>query len=297
MWIRRVALKALQRLAEPIEGETSSGATTHHLTIAGQQRWYELYVPPACVLKTPAPLILAFHGATSTPKQFAYISQLSRRGGETGYVVAYPAAHQGFWSPTPGGTDIAFVDAVLDDVAAKIALDPARIFGAGISNGGQMVYRLACERSNRIAAIAACACGMSLGECRPQRAVPVIHFHGTTDTFVSYMWGVDAVNRWRDINHCESVASETYRNGNAICRTYKDSSGVADVTLCTVEGMGHQWPGVAIRMSEHEAKLLGLPVILSRLGPGTDDLDATGMLLSFFSSHPIQPLREDASKT
>jgi hypothetical protein len=61
--------------------------------------------------------------------------------------------------------------------------------------------------------------------------------------------------------------------------------------------MGHQWPGLAIRLSEGETRLLGLPAILSRLGPGTDDVDATGMLLSFFSNHPMRQLGEFASES
>jgi hypothetical protein len=43
---------------------------------------------------------------------------------------------------------------------------------------------------------------------------------------------------------------------------------------------------MAIRLSAGETRLLGLPELLSELGPGTDDADATGMLLSFFEDHP-----------
>ena len=209
-----------------------------------------------------------------------------------GYIIAYPAAEGAFWDTTSGegNGDVAFVRAMLQDLITAVPIDPTRIFATGMSNGGQMVYRLACELSDRIAAIAVCACGMPRGECRPGRALSVLHFHGTQDGLVPFPWGKDAVNRWIEFDHCEGNPVETLKNGAATSLTYSSPSNGTKVTLWTVEGMGHQWPGLAIRLSEQETKLLELPVILSRLGPGTDDLDATGTLLSFFSSHQIQPL-------
>lgn len=267
---------------------------TRRLQIDATERRYELHLPPDLDMSRQSPLILAFHGATSTPEQFAYISQLNRRGGGMGYVIAYPAADGDFWDPSSSenNKDVALVRAMLQDITREVPIDPSRIYATGMSNGGQMVYRLACELSDRIAAIAVSACGMSGGECRPRRTVSVLHFHGTEDGLVPLIWGKNAVDRWIEFNHCEGDPVETYKNGAATCLTYSSRSTGTHVTLCTIDGMGHQYPGMAIRLTEPETRLLGLPVILSRLGPGSDDLDATGMLLSFFSSHPIQLLAE-----
>lgn len=287
MRMRNIAIQALEWLAGPGKDELGPGIRTRKLKVEGLERWYDVAFPSKPAGGT-SPLILAFHGATSKPSMFAYVTQLSRRACELGYVVVYPAAYGGFWNPNSasGNHDVAFVEALLKDVEAIWPIDPARIFATGISNGGQMVYRLACVLSHRIAAIAVCACGMGLADCRPHRPVPVLHFHGTADSFVSIVWAEDAVRRWRDFNNCQTESTITYKNGDATCRNYKPRPGGADVTYCVISGMGHQYPGMAIRLSPGETRLLGVPELLSKLGSGTDDLDATGMLLSFFENHP-----------
>jgi polyhydroxybutyrate depolymerase len=298
MSLRRFAQRFLERLAEPLAPPSApSGSSTHRLRVGGRERYYELFVPPTLDQSRPSPLIMGFHGRNSKPGQFAYISQLSQRAGRLGYVIAYPAAEGGVWNPAAGeeNYDIAFIRAMLDDIHKLILIDPNRVYAVGMSNGGQMVYRLACELSDRLAAVAVCACGMTREDCVIRRPVPVIHFHGTQDPLVPLAWGEYAVSRWIANNECELEPKETFRNGAAKCLTYSNPATGGSVTFCTVEGMGHQWPGLAIKLSEKEAQLLAVPLMLAHLGPGTDDLDATGMLLSFFEGHPaIQVSREQS---
>jgi polyhydroxybutyrate depolymerase len=301
MSLRQFARRALERLADQPEDKQTLGSATRRLDVNGRERSYDLFLSPDLDTTKKSPIIFGFHGRNSAPAQFAYVSQLSRRGGGQGYVIAYPAAQEGVWDAAPtesnySNNDVAFAQAMLEDISTVVAIDPFRIFATGMSNGGQMAYRLACELSDRIAAIAVCACGLKRGECRPRNAVSVLHFHGTQDPLVPFAWGRDAVDQWIEFDDCEGVPIETYRNGAAICLTYSNPLTHASVALCTIDGMGHQWPGLAIRLSEGETRLLGLPAILSRLGPGTDDVDATGMLLSFFSNHPMRQLGEFASE-
>jgi polyhydroxybutyrate depolymerase len=270
-------------------------ASSRNLVVDGRDRRYELFVYPGTDSTKEAPLIMGFHGAGSIPAHFAYISQLNRRAGSLGYVVAYPAAG-GFWlrDSAQENNDLAFVESMLRDISTQVRIDSQRIYATGMSNGGQMVYKIACEMADVITAISVCACGMRRGVCHLKRAVPVLHFHGTEDPLVPYAWGSDAVRQWIELDACESVPTETFKNGAASCLSYSNPSTGARVTFCTIQGMGHQYPGVAIRLTESETKLLGLPPILSRLGPGTDDLDATAMSLSFFANFPRQTIvKED----
>ena len=81
------------------------------------------------------------------------------------------------------------------------------------------------------------------------------------------------------MNGCTEETRVTYTRGAATCVTHPTCKEGVEVTLCTVEGMGHQWPGFTVRFPRRLAK---------SLGPGTTDLSATDMLLSFFENHPMQ---------
>jgi polyhydroxybutyrate depolymerase len=161
-----------------------------------------------------------------------------------------------------------------------------------------MAYRLACELSHQIAAVAVNAASMDLKTCRPGRPVPVLQFHGTADTFAPYNGGRNiigregigapqTIKRWLDLNGCVGQPEVTYAKGNATCVTHSSCNQDADVVLCTIQGMGHQWPGFTVQVTAEQAKSRGLPPWYARLGPGTDDLDATDMLLQFFQGHPM----------
>jgi len=274
-------------------------ASPRNVMVNGTDRQYELFVHPNTDPTKEAPLIMGFHGAASIPAHFAFVSQLNRRAASLGYVIAYPSAAGGSWlrDSAQENNDLAFVESMLREISTQVRIDPQRIYATGMSNGGQMVYKVACEMADVITAVSVCACGMRRGVCHPRRAVPVLHFHGTEDPLVPYAWGSDAVRQWIEIDGCESVPTETFKNGAASCLSYSNPSTGARVTFCTIRGMGHQYPGLAIRLTESEAILLGLPPIVSRLGPGTDDLDATAMSLSFFASFPHQTkLEEDKEK-
>ena len=82
--------------------------------------------------------------------------------------------------------DVAFIDKLLDDLGTVVKIDEKRVYACGMSNGGMMSYRLAAELSDRIAAIAPVAGTIAIEESKPNRPVPVIHFHGTKDTLVSF---------------------------------------------------------------------------------------------------------------
>ena len=79
-----------------------------------------------------------------------------------------------------------FIARVLDDLESVVHVDKKRVYATGISNGGMMCYRLAAELSDRIAAIAPVSGTLSIDVAKLKRPVPVIHFHGTADTFVPY---------------------------------------------------------------------------------------------------------------
>jgi polyhydroxybutyrate depolymerase len=173
-----------------------------------------------------------------------------------------------------------------------LALDPSRIYVAGISNGGMLAYRLACDTAI-FAAVVAVSTTM-LGDCPAPEPISVLHIHGTADETVPYAGGPgrwdgagregvpatvdgpavpDLARRWRQIDRC--AAPQTSTEATVTTETASCPGGRA-VTLITIAGAGHQWPGSRQRAA---GRLLGLD-------PPATELDATATGWQFFASHP-----------
>jgi polyhydroxybutyrate depolymerase len=149
-----------------------------------------------------------------------------------------------------------------------------------MSNGGFMSHRIGCELADQFAAIAPVAGVLGIPTCNPSRPMPVIHFHGTADTLVPYDGNaamgfipvLDTFHGWADRDGCTGTPAQTYAKGDATCQTYSQCAGGAEVTLCTIDGGGHTWPG-------------GTPV--PTLGLTSTDINATDAMWTFFSAHHL----------
>lgn len=241
------------------------GDGTYTLQHGGAEREYLLHVPAGYDGSKAVPLILNFHGYTSNMTQQQVFSGMNETSDANGFVVAYPNG-----LANPGGSlqswnagaccafgdtdrdDLGFVDAVLADIAAKVCVDQKRTYATGMSNGGYLSHLLACKRADRFAAIAPVAgvLGIPSAECTPSRPMPVMHFHGTEDTLVPYNGGglanisvPQTIADWAARDECTGTPSETFKNGAAHCETTPSCGGGVEVVLCTIDGMGHCWPG------------------------------------------------------
>jgi polyhydroxybutyrate depolymerase len=190
---------------------------------------------------------------------------------EEGFIVVYPDGLGKSWNgglccdPAAGNQvdDVGFFRALLAHVSSLADVDANRVYAAGMSNGGFMSQRLACEASDIIAAIAPNA-GLvannngELFECSPPRPVPVFHVHGTGDFIVPYdgsptpIPGLTfdsvpvTIEGWQKRNGIENMpVTQSYyginpglRGGSTTCLTSGDNA--RQVTLCTHTG-GHNW--------------------------------------------------------
>ncbi len=110
--------------------------------------------------------------------------------------------------------DVKYLTAVMDDAAIKFRVDPKRVYFVGHSNGGFMSHRMACDKSDRIAAIVSFAGAnwKTTSQCQPANKISVLQIHGTNDQTISYMGGMlgqtaypgaeETVQGWATKNGC-----------------------------------------------------------------------------------------------
>jgi polyhydroxybutyrate depolymerase len=166
-----------------------------------------------------------------------------------------------------------------------------RAIATGFSNGGFLSHRLACDMSDVFAAIAPVSgvFGTDPSKCNPPRAVPVLHFHGTSDPIVPYGGGTpvvpidlgkiiafrsvpDTLQIWRTKNACLGGPVTIYAKGDATCTQWSTCKNGADVVHCRIDDGGHTWPG-------------GVPIPL--VGKTSTDISATETMYGFFTAHPM----------
>ncbi len=258
---------------------------TLRFRVAGANRVARVHIPD-----TPdgraLPLVFNFHGYLSNSQQHQDYSRLNARADERGVIAVHPDGVNRSWNAgtccghaqRTGVDDVAFVDELLRRVEALHPVDRTRVYAMGLSNGGFMSYRLACERSDVFAALVPVAGVNVTKECTPARAVPLLHFHGTEDTIVPYegssssdlVSAPESTRAWAEKMGCGDTRTETLVAGDVRCESFEGCPAGVEVTLCTVNGGGHTWPGADD---------------FPPLGSTTHDVDATNMALDFMLRH------------
>jgi polyhydroxybutyrate depolymerase len=246
-------------------------------------------VPSSYDPAVPAPLVITLHGFMQWPAHQARITRWNDLADAHGFIAVYPAG-TGFprrWRA--GGaepSDVLFLADLIDRLQAEYAIDPARIYINGLSNGGGMSLALACALSERIAAFGSVAGAYQLPweDCRPARPVPAIVFHGTSDPIVPYDGGPSerfdvpfpAIPAWVDElarrNRCAGAPIEWPVAEQVRGLRYTDCD--AEVVFYTILGGGHAWPG-------------GEPLPEWLTGHTTQEIDATQAIWAFFQAHPL----------
>ncbi|HET7526074.1 MAG TPA: PHB depolymerase family esterase, partial [Burkholderiaceae bacterium] len=183
-------------------GEAAGATQEHTLQVGALQRAYRLHVPQTLGVAPPMPLVLVFHGAGGSPEQIERESRFSELADRESFVVAYPAGWRRSWNDGRGADavaaqgdnidDVAFISAVIDEVAANRRIDLKRVYATGISNGAMFSHQLGNRLSTRIAAIAPVAGGIPeplLAGFASTDPVSVLIVHGSLDPLVPYGGG------------------------------------------------------------------------------------------------------------
>jgi polyhydroxybutyrate depolymerase len=276
----------------------------------GRPRAYHVYRPPGVTGGGTVPLVLALHGSGGTGLGMDPLTggTLSAEAGRRGWLLVCPDGIAKGWNDgrLPAGArdrakagvdDVGFLSALIDRMVTDENADPSRVYVAGISNGGFMALRLALERSERIAAVAAVAAGVPrvLAERRPARPVSVLLVNGTEDRRIPYRGGwmqtlggsrgevlsaPEGARWWAERNGC--VGPPKLRElpdrdpGDATrvtLETHAPCGSGTEVALYRVDGGGHTWPNGR----QYAPRFL--------VGRITHDLDGTRAIFDFFARH------------
>ncbi len=272
------------------------------LVIGGRTRTYHLHVPPQYDMTTPLPLVLVLHGgggnATSAERETGMTTEADRAG----FLVVYPdgtgprADRLLTWNAyaccgdaeRQNVDDVGFLRALVGQLQGDYPVDAKRIYATGLSNGGMMSYRLACEAADLFAAVAPVSASLDTDACAPSQPVSILHIHGTDDGNVPYNGGrgtkvfpgtasaredrpvAYAIATWGRLDECDPTPVHA-EQGKVSRDDYLNGAGGTEVVLYTIRGGGHAWPG-GPRLS----RLLDAPY---------PDFDATGTIGSFFATH------------
>ncbi|MCV7311845.1 extracellular catalytic domain type 1 short-chain-length polyhydroxyalkanoate depolymerase [Mycobacterium paraffinicum] len=263
----------------------------------GMDRTYLLHVPPG----SPVGLVLSLHGGGGTGNGQRGLTGFDAVADAHNLLVVYPDGYDKSWADGRGASpadrrhidDVGFLTGLVNKVQNDYGIPPGHVFVTGMSNGGFMSNRLACDRADVFAAVAPVAGTLGVGvACNPSRPVSVWEAHGTADPLVPFNGGAvrgrgglshsisatTMVNKWRSADGCQGDPSvqalPNVGDGTVVHRF--DSAACAastEVTFYQIDSGGHTWPGGR----QYLPKAI--------IGPTTRALDGSEAIAEFFLAH------------
>lgn len=263
-----------------------------------QYRTYQLHLPLGYNDNESYPLVIALHGGFGAGPQLENQSQLSAKADAEGFIVVYPEGVQNIlnirtWN---GGSccgyavnnnidDVGFISNLIDSLQTDYSVNQSRVYATGMSNGAFLAYKLACELSDKIAAIAPVAGSMNVEVCNPSRPVPVIQIQSKLDDNIPYLGGngngvsnhynppLDSVlNVWATTANCTNANDTTYIGNDFTSVIWSDCDCHYQINYYLSEDGGHSWAG-------GNATGIGDPV--------SNYISANDLMWDFFEQHSL----------
>ena len=302
---RREKFKML-RQAHEASGDSDTAITrpgdyTFSIKHDGLDRWYRVHVPASYSPSKPTPVLFAFHGGgggMDIQANDAYYGQISKSE-QAGYIAVFPNGFSKLksgmlatWNAgnccggarDKGSDDVGFVREIIMHLSGQLNVDAKRIFADGISNGGMMVYRLACEMPDVFRAVASVAGTDNTKVCSPKVPISILHIHAKNDDTELFDGGAgknssrvtdfvsvpDSIAKWVRLNGCNATPKRVFENAGAYCDAYAQCRGGVEIKLCVTQTGGHSWPGGKKVRGDAQT---------------SDALSATDVIWEFFSTH------------
>jgi polyhydroxybutyrate depolymerase len=237
----------------------------------GNVRQYKVHVPPSYDANVPMPVVFCIHGLMEDPVMFCVNgAALPTKADEAGFILIMPNGYERSWN---AGTccgeasnsqldDVALFRAIFEEVGRHVNIDLGRVYATGLSNGGYMSYRLACEAADIFTAVAPGAGAIGTNDlavdnfllhsaseftaCEPSRPISVLDIHGTADALIPYELQSPSLMHMVARNNCSTTtqpSTEPQSAGDTSCVSYTGCPNGIEVIGCSIDGGGHCWFG------------------------------------------------------
>ena len=274
-----ISLKPTLKVEVPIGGKF---ITAKHTGEAGS-RDYKLYIPGGYTGEK-LPLIVMLHGCMQSPDDFAAGTGMNTLARENKCFVVYPAQNNAAnaskcWNwfraadQLRGKGEPSLIAGITRDIMSNYAIDPQRVYAAGLSAGGAAAAVLGETYPDIFAAVGvhsglACGAASDMGSAlavmrsgkagvklprhgsdlsASRRPVPTIVFHGDSDKTVHPQNGDQVVSRFLGEGHekrLRAVSDKGQAGGQSYSRTcYFDRGNQSVLEMWVVHGAGHAWSG------------------------------------------------------
>ncbi len=270
----RTILLAVLIFAGAVFGTRAEARDLYGETVVdGVTRTYTVFVPESARDRGGSvPVVIVLHGGLQDGQRIREILGLDPVAEREGFVAVYPDALRGGWQNLRkarfgSAEDVDFLLRLKTSLVRRGLADPDRVFVAGVSNGGMMVQRLACEVPGAFAGFASIIANMPellIERCAPDRPAPMMMINGTDDSIVPYEGGflglgarrrgqvvssIETVEFWRAHNGCNRrpgrrmLPDRDPDDGSRVAMFYSTQCRGAPVIYLRVEGGGHRVPG------------------------------------------------------
>ena len=263
------------------------------IIVDGMERAFVSYIPTSKADNMP--IVISLHGGFASPKGMLRLADFRPLAEKDKFILICPASkhlwHDG--ANTKGIDDVKFIDKLITYVIKTYHGDASRVYVTGVSNGGFMTTRLACQLHNRIAAIAVVAATLNINEGYDlEKPMPVMYMHGTTDPIIPFKGGKkfgrlmhsheQILQKWITLDGCDTQPVITQIPDNAkdgttiIKEEYSNPKNNLKVIGYTINNGGHTWPG---------GKQY-LPAFI--IGKTTRNLNACQVIWDFFKPYQLK---------
>ncbi len=244
----------------------------------GIEREYFLFLPTGYDESQSLPVIFNMHGITSDfGEQYTYTSffgGFNELANANNFILCFPNGTKipdetgfewnvGFSFSNSTADDVGFIDQLIDTLHSNYNINLDRVYATGMSNGGYMALKLACDLTHRFQAVASVTGTMvpeEMAICNPSNTIPVLQIHNTADLVVGYDgfdFGVsidELLEKWRNENYCDASVVDSLtlpdtdpNDGSTVDKfTWNDCQGNRQVVHFRVNGGAHTWPGAGL---------------------------------------------------